>query len=169
MNTQMFFKWLKIFFNPLLKKSQYKPNKNLLAFSGGQDSTFLLIYIFMINLIKNKSCTILHLNHLIQKANFYYSLNNFKLAFLFDSQYHFSVPMKRLKNEFKSCFWRYSVFFRIAYFYIYKYIWLAHSNTDYCEKFFLNLFRGCGNFGSSFLKFKTKFYINTHSNFFYRW
>ncbi|BEI31719.1 tRNA-Ile lysidine synthase (chloroplast) [Bryopsis sp. KO-2023] len=154
MNTQILFKWLSIFFDPLLKKSHLNSTKNLLGFSGGQDSTFLFIYLFIINLKKNKSYRVLHLNHLIQKDNFYYTSNNFKLSFLFDTNYHLSAPMERLTNEFKSCLWRYSMFFRVAYFYIYKSIWLAHSNTDYCEKFFLNLFRGGLNFGSSFLRLK---------------
>lgn len=169
MNAQKFFNYFKIFFESLLKKSQNTFDKNLLGFSGGQDSTFLFIYIFMSTLMHNRAYAILHLNHLIQKDNFYYTLNNYKLAFLFNTKYHFCIPFKRLNNESISCLWRYSIFFRISNFYIYKYICLGHSNTDYCEKFFLNLFRGCGNFSSSFLKFKTKFYINKYCNFFYNW
>ena len=54
MNTQKFFKCFSIFFDPLLQKSQYKFNKNVLGFSGGQDSTFLFIYLFIINFFKTK-------------------------------------------------------------------------------------------------------------------
>ncbi len=145
--------------------------RSLLAFSGGQDSLFLLSYIFIMTPLKNKQNLMnLYLNHLIQKDNFYHLIHIFKISYLLCYPVSTALPFTFLKTERKSSQWRYLKFYRISYFYNNLVIWLAHTNTDHVEKFFLNLFRGWGSFHFSFMKCKTNFmHSNTHSYFFYRW
>ncbi len=170
MYRQTFFQYLTIFSNSLFKKLQNLHYLNLLAFSGGQDSMFLLSYMILVTKLKKRiKFQVLHLNHLIQKNNFYFSLMAFQLSFLLDLDFYFSVPCSFLKNEFESSLWRYSKFFRVANFSFCKHVWLAHSNTDQCEKLFLNFFRGSKTWDSGFLKFNTQLYVNSHSQIFYNW
>ena len=151
-----------IFFDYVLCTKLWYPLKfykrSLLALSGGQDSIFLLSYMFIMTPIKkNLNHINLYLNHLIQKDNFYSLLHIFKISYLFDYPVSIALPFNFLKTEIKCSQWRYRKFYRIGYFYNHLLVWLAHTNTDHTEKFFLNLFRGWGSFHFSFMKEKVSF------------
>lgn len=121
----------------------------LLAFSGGQDSFWLLL--------KQLNNRIVHINHFMQQDNFITSKNHIKIQFYLHSTYHLSIPCYKYNNENKSCYWRYKIFLRILKVYKYYCLAVARSSTDYCEYFFLNLFRG--RIINYYLQQQTKLFI----------
>ena len=111
----------------------------LIAFSGGQDSFWLLL---LKNFNRHKQ-RIVHINHLLQQDNFITSKNHIKIQFYLHYTHHMSVPCYKFKNETNNCYWRYIIFLRLLKWYKYYYLAIAKTSTDHYEHFFLNLCRGC--------------------------
>lgn len=145
-----------------ITKQIANPQSNLICFSGGQDSTFLLLLVLFLNI----AFTLMHVNHLIEITNFLYAIHTQKLIYLLEKNYHLSIPSYKLLTEQISCNWRYDQFTRSASFYAYTTIWIANTNTDYFEKIFLNLIRGCDFLSPKLLQFKTIITQNTYSHIF---
>lgn len=166
----LFFKYLNFSFIKILNPLQLN-TRSILAISGGQDSIFLFMIVFLItSLTHSKKHINIYLNHLIQKNTFFHLLHNFQISYLFLYSISSSMPFFLLKNEQKSSQWRYLKLYRICYFYNFDIILFANTNTDYSEKFFLNIFRGCSQFNFLFIKDKINFLqSNKYSNHFYRW
>ena len=129
----------------------------LIAFSGGQDSFWLLLKYLKVGIV--------HLNHLLQQDNFITAKNYIKIQFYLKYQSHLSLPCYKLKNENNSCCWRYTTFLRILKIYQYYDLAVAKSGTDHYEHFFLNLFRGC--IMNYYLQKQMKLYISDYRFNFY--
>ena len=102
-------------------------SSQLSSFSGGQDSTLLLLQS------NPKFTKVVHLNHLIQKDNFVFTTNCLKLQYFFKVKYHFATPFLILSNENQSAKWRYEVMARTASYYHYSSFLVGKTYTDYYE------------------------------------
>lgn len=130
-------------------------SKPLLSFSGGQDSTSLLFY----NL--QTKPTLIHLNHLLQKDNFCFSIHYFRLQYFFALKHHYCTSLKSINTEFAGTIWRYKIFERISSLYTYPLLWIGKSQTDYHENFFMDLLKGVKP--SFIINKKIKYYFSYNS------
>lgn len=138
-------------------------NDLLLGLSSGQDS--ILLYLVLVNIQKliDKELTILHCNHFVQKNNFVFLKEIFKLAFLFNNSLILSSPTKQIKSETHSQNWRHRIFQRSLDQRKVSNIYLAHTKTDKIETILLNLIRGSGLTGLT--KFENRTILNKQSFF----
>ena len=129
-----------------------KSKRQLICFSGGQDSTNLLI--LWIHLTKNssKNSSIVWCNHLWKTQDFYLLRHSFKLSFVLNSKFFYTIFFSQYFFEQNARKFRYFSFFRIANYSRSHFILTAHTQNDNFETFFLNLFRGSSKFGLQFLR-----------------
>ena len=141
----------------------------LIAFSGGQDSINLVI--LWKNLLgedgasyggwgwedphslalKNKP-SIIWCNHIWKIPDFYLFRHSFQISFLFNQRFFYTIFFSKYFSEKKARKWRYFSFLRVARYSGYDSVLTAHTQSDSIETFFINLFRGSGQFGLQTLR-----------------
>ena len=144
-----------IFENTLLgfKKSKQKEiwMNCLVAFSGGQDSTHLLILwinlLFLNKKFIKKKISILGCNHLWKNSNLYLLRHTLQISFFFNQRFFYTIFFSKGFSEQKARKYRYLALFRIAHYTKSQRILTAHTQNDTIETFFINLFRGSGKMG----------------------
>jgi len=117
-------------------------NNSLLSFSGGKDSTLLLLIITYISNLSNTHVTLIHFNHFWTKKNFFTTKFIFKFAYLLNTELILINPIKSIKTEFTSRVWRKKFNFRISQLKQVENIYLGHTGTDKIETILMNLIRG---------------------------
>lgn len=127
----------------------------LLSFSGGQDSTILLL-----STLKLKP-TVVHFNHLIQKTNFLNCNHYFRLHYFFKLNHHFGITLKYIQTEFLGTLWRYHCFERLCLLYQYNQVLLGKTKTDFYENFFIAFLRN--NPLLQYTKKTLKYYFSSYS------
>lgn len=144
-----------LFENTLLrfKKSKQKEiwMNCLVAFSGGQDSTNLLILwinlLFLNKKFVKKKISIIGCNHLWKNSNFYLLRHTLQISFFFNQRFFYTIFFSKGFSEQKAREYRYFALFRIAHYTKSQRILTAHTQNDNIETFFINLFRGSGKLG----------------------
>ena len=121
----------------------------LISFSGGQDSTCLILLLII---LKEQLCLyfeMIYCNHLWNLNNLYKFGHIIKIGFNLQKNIIFAFNSKKIFTEKLARIWRYSILYRTSHFYNYKIIVTAHTKTDQIETLLLNLFRGSGKKGLS--------------------
>lgn len=150
----------------LLKKKVLQPNDSLLiAFSGGQDSIFILIVVYILKKQCKWDIKIFYCNHLWQKNSLYSYFHISKIACCLNVDLFFCLALKSLISEESARFWRSKTYFRLLFFSTYSTIVTGHTLNDQIETFFFNTIRGSNFSGSSSLKLKKIFNILNRKNF----
>ena len=126
----------------------------LIAFSGGQDSLFLIILMLQFIHQFNSYFGLIYCNHLWHLSNLYKLSHLLKIDFIINKSLFFSITSKKYFTEKKARIWRYSITYRVSQFYNYPVIFTGHTLTDQAETLLLNLFRSSSKDGvtSLFLK-----------------
>lgn len=144
--------------NLLLKKNLLQPNQSvLLSISGGQDSIFLLIIIYILKKQWNLTLYVFYCNHLWQKNTFYTYLHISKISFCLKINVFYSITLKELNSEEQGRFWRSKNYYRLIEFSNCLTILTGHTLTDHIETYFFNTIRGSGFKGSFALQIKQEF------------
>ena len=130
--------------NPLFLKENA-----LVSFSGGQDSTCLLLLLLILKRQLSLGFELIYCGHLWDVNSLYRFLHISKLSFNLDKNIIFTITSKRIFNERSARNWRYSTIYRTSQFYNHKIVLTAHTQTDQIETLLLNLFRGTSKGGLS--------------------
>lgn len=151
--------------NLIIEKNLLKPNeKIIIAFSGGQDSIFVLLILFILKRQWNFEIKLINCNHLWQKNSLFSYFHISKIAFCLNLEIIQSIQIKNLISEEQSRYWRLKNFDRMNYLlYNYKIV-TGHTQTDQIETFFFNILRGSGITGSLSLREKNTFYLVKNKN-----
>lgn len=148
------------------KKIFLSNNCLLLGISGGQDSIFLLISIYIIKSQCNLHLNIIYCNHLWQKTILYNYLEIIKISYCLNINSFYSISLNFLKSEENSRYWRSNNFYRVMRFSNSIRMITGHTLTDHIETFFFNTIRGSSIKGSFSLKLKKSFFDLKEKNFF---
>lgn len=152
----------------LLDNNLLQPNQSLIvAISGGQDSIFLFILIFLIKKQWKINFSILYCNHLWDEKCLYSYNHVLKLAYCFQIVIFYSIPPFILSSEEESRFWRSKNYSRFNQFLKSSTILSGHTLTDQIETFFFNTIRGSSIQASYSIKLKKNFLKNKKSSFFF--
>lgn len=151
--------------NLIIEKNLLKPKEEIiLAFSGGQDSIFVLLILFILKKQWDFEIKLIHCNHLWQKNSLFSYFHISKIAFCLNLEIIQSIQIKNLISEEQSRYWRLKNFDRINdLLYNYKTV-TGHTQTDQIETFFFNTLRGSGITGSLSLREKNTFYFFKNKN-----
>jgi tRNA(Ile)-lysidine synthase TilS/MesJ len=149
-----------------IQNKNLKPEKFLLiAFSAGQDSSFL----FFVFLIFEKQWTLkfglVCCNHLWQTESFYTFSHTFKLASLFKIPLFLSITEQKIFNEQKAKKWRLNTFQRIAFYYDADSIVNGHTASDRIETGLFHLLRGSGTQGIASFEYQKNLEKKKWTNF----
>lgn len=108
------------------------------AFSGGQDSSFLLVCLF--HKIKQREVVIIHSyqNHLNQTMNIYAETQNWKLLRNCSVSFLSSLFCSRKRTEVAFSDFRSDILIRQLTFFKYFYILTSHSQSDVLESLFVD-------------------------------
>ena len=114
----------------------------LIAISGGQDS--ICLFFIFIQLKKQWQCCfgIIYCNHLWQINSFYTGSLILKIAYIFNISIYYVTTADKVFNEQTSRDWRYTIFYRIIFFYNYKIISSGHTASDKTETILFQFIRG---------------------------
>ena len=123
--------------------------KALVSFSGGQDSSCLIVLLIVLKKQLSLSFEMIYCNHFWNLNSLYILLHIFKVSFTLSKKIIFALNIKKNFTEKSARLWRYSTLYRVAQFYNYKAILTAHTQTDRIETLLLNLFRGSSKEGLS--------------------
>ena len=141
----------------------------LIAFSGGQDSINLVILWKNLldedgasygglgwedphSLALKNQPSIIWCNHIWKIPDFYLFRHSFQISFLFNQRLFYTIFFSKYFSEKKARKWRYFSFLRVARYSGYESVLTAHTQSDSIETFFINLFRGSGQFGLQTLR-----------------
>lgn len=150
----------------LLEKNLLQPEKKtLLTISGGQDSIFLLLLIFLIKKQWNINFSALYCNHLWNNKSLYSYNHVFKITYCLTVPICYSIPEYFLDSEEKSRVWRSKNYYRFQQFLVCSSLMSGHTLTDQIETFFFNTIRGSSILSSSSLKLKRKFFSQKKIDF----
>ena len=134
----------------LINGNAINPNQSLLlAVSGGQDSTCLLLLVSQLKGQWGWRVTVLHCNHLWAKGSLIAHPFVFKTAFLFESPALAGFALRQVPTEQRARGWRLAAFQHVSLFYNLNRVLTGHSSSDRLETSLFNLFRGCGLRGVS--------------------
>ena len=123
-------------FNDLLLRELRRGEDAVIAFSGGQDSTNLLV----VSIQKNPN--ILWCHHLWKKNDFYLFRHIFQISVVFQKRFFYTLFFSKYFSEKEARKYRYFSFFRILNYSSSNFLLTAHTLNDNIETFFINLFRG---------------------------
>lgn len=141
--------------NFIIKKNLVFENQNILiAFSGGQDSLSLLIFILQFKNQFQFSFGLISCNHLWSLDHIYKLSHLLKISFIIYKPIFFSIASKKRFTESKARTWRYSLMYRISSFYNYEIVITGHTLTDQIETLLLNLYRSSSKSGLTSLYMK---------------
>ena len=141
---------INMFFN-FVKKSNFFLIKKivLVSFSGGQDSSCLVILLLILKRQLSLLFEIIYCNHFWSLNSLYEILHIFKFSFSLNKKSIFVLNIKKKFTEKSSRLWRYSTIYRVSQFYDNTVVLTAHTQTDRIETFFLNLLRSSSKDGLS--------------------
>lgn len=117
----------------------------LIAISGGQDSICLFFIFIQLKNQWNWSLGIIYCNHLWQKTSFYSGLLIIRIAFIYKIPIYYAITTNKIFSEQNSRSWRYSIFYRISFFYNYQVITTGHTASDKIETILFQLMRGASS------------------------
>ena len=121
----------------------------LISFSGGQDSSCLVILCLILKRQLSLLFEIIYCGHFWNLNSLYETLHTFKLSFSLNKKSIFALNTKKKFTEKSARLWRYSTIYRVSQFYKNTLVLTAHTQTDRIETFFLNLLRSSGKDGLS--------------------
>ena len=125
------------FRNFIIKSNFLLMNKVvLLSYSGGQDSSCLLVLLILLKRQLSYLFEIIYCNHIWSLNNLYDGLHIFKLSFSLNKRTIFTLNIKKYFTEKLARLWRYSIIYRTSQFYNYTVVLTAHTQTDRIETFF---------------------------------
>ena len=134
--------------------------KILAAFSGGQDSYFLIILMLQFMNQFNFHFGLIYCNHLWHLNNLLKFSHLLKASYLLNIPLFFMIASKKMFTEKEARIWRYLTIYRISEFYHYEMILTGHTLTDQAETLLLNLLRSSSKDGATSL-FLNQFLANT--------
>ena len=141
----------------IVKKQLIKKNEHMvISISGGQDSIYLLLILY---LLQRQICFhfgLVWYNHLWQTSSFFTMLHIAKTSFSFCSPICFFIPLNEVLSELSSRNWRFDAAQRTCLFYQYRLYIQGHSKSDRTETVLFNLIRGSGMKGISALQWERK-------------
>ena len=141
----------------IVKKQLIKKNEHMvISISGGQDSIYLLLIVY---LLQRQICFhfgLVWYNHLWQTSSFFTMLHIAKTNFSFCSPICFFIPLNEVLSELSSRNWRLDAAQRTCLFYHYRLYIQGHSKSDRTETVLFNLIRGSGMKGISALQWERK-------------
>ena len=138
------------FRNFIIKSNFLLINKVVLvSYSGGQDSSCLIILLMLLKRQLSLLFEVIYCNHFWSLNSLYNSLYTFKLGFNLNKKTIFAINIKKNFTEKLARLWRYSTIYRVSQFYNCTIVLTAHTQTDRIETFFLNLFRSSSKDGFS--------------------
>ena len=121
----------------------------LISFSGGQDSSCLIILLMLLEKQLHLFFEIIYCNHLWSLNSLYTFSHIFKVSFSLSKNAIFVVNKKKNFTEKSARIWRYFLLYRTSQFYNYKVVLTAHTQSDQIETLLMNLFRGSSKDGLS--------------------
>lgn len=121
----------------------------LISFSGGQDSSCLIIFLIILKRQLSLLFEIICCNHFWNLSSLYDILYIFKFSFSLNKKSIFVLNIRKDFTEKSARLWRYSTIYRVSQFYNYTVVLTAHTQTDRIETFFLNLLRSSSKEGLS--------------------
>ena len=141
----------------IVKKQLIKKNEHMvISISGGQDSIYLLLIVY---LLQRQICFhfgLVWYNHLWQTSSFFTMLHIAKTSFSFCSPICFFIPLNEVLSELSSRNWRFDAAQRTCLFYHYRLYIQGHNKSDRTETVLFNLIRGSGMKGISALQWERK-------------
>lgn len=127
----------------LLNTNFFKnPNDLLCSISGGQDSIFLLIFLYHLQTLFPISLFSLSSNHFWCINNFYVETELIKFHFLLNLEVYIFIPEDKILTEERGRFWRQKNSYRTSVFLNIKTIAMGHTFSDQIETSLWHLFRG---------------------------
>ena len=151
----------------ILKKQLIKRNEHMvISISGGQDSIYLLLIVY---LLQRQICFhfgLVWYNHLWQTSSFFTMLHIAKTSFSFSSPICFFIPLNEVLSELSSRNWRFDAAQRTCLFYHYRLYIQGHSKSDRTETVLFNLIRGSGMKGISALQWERKHSFSSLNKFY---
>lgn len=143
-----------------------KKKKIICAFSGGQDSNFLLVFLLYFQIQKNVSLETFYYNHLIQILNFFSVWHAVRFHFFFHCPVSIGFSLYFLHSENQARISRRKNFERFSQLTDTATLFLGHTATDKLETFLGNFQRGVGSRGLRTISSKTVFEMTSFSSFF---
>lgn len=133
------------FFKNFNRVSTVLPNSNLVvAFSGGQDSSTLLLFFTIIKSQFQLNSSLVYCNHLWITEALFIQYSLLQITFIFPQKFYIAIPFDSIPTELNSRSWRYCIFQRILYLSQTKNLITGHTKSDQIETFFINLIKGSG-------------------------
>ena len=124
----------------------------LLAFSGGQDSTNLMIFYHIFFQSNFQKMSLIWCNSLWKTKDFSLFRHSIQISFIFYHPLYYTLFFFPCFKEEKARFYRYLFFWRIALYSQSDFVLTAHTQNDNIETFFIHLFRGSGKLGLQSLR-----------------
>ena len=124
----------------------------LLAFSGGQDSTNLMIFYQIFFQSNFQKMSLIWCNSLWKTKDFSLFRHSIQISFLFYHRLYYTFFFFPCFKEEKARFYRYLFFRRMALYSQSNFVLTAHTQNDNIETFFIHLFRGSGKLGLQSLR-----------------
>lgn len=147
-------------------KSLHTEKKFVCAFSGGQDSIFLVIFFIFLQTQKKIHLEIFFYHHFVQILNFFSVWHAVRFHYLFHYPLLIGLSLDYLETENQARISRRKHFERILQFTDTSTLLLGHTATDKIETFLGNLQRGMGSQGMSTISWKNYIENNAFSIFF---
>lgn len=140
--------------------------KLLVAFSGGQDSSCLLLILYLLQTQTQYVFDLIWFNHFWQRSSFFTMLHVSRCGYSFSAPLTLWLPLTDVFSEQSARDWRHNATQRVCVFYRYDLCAQGHSKSDRVETVLFNLIRGTGMSGVTSLR-RTKKQTCSSTNRFY--
>ena len=147
-------------------KSLYTEKKFLCAFSGGQDSIFLVVFLLFFQTKKKIHLETFYYHHFLQILNFFSVWHAVRFHYLFHCPLSIGLGLDYLETENQARICRRKHFERTLQFIDTSTLLLGHTATDKIETFLGNLQRGMGSQGMNTISWKNSLENTSFSIFF---
>lgn len=127
--------------------SKSSQKKIVCAFSGGQDSIFLVVFLIFVQAQKKNNFETFYYHHFVQIINFFSVWHALRFHYLFQSPLSIGLALYNIETENQARICRRENFERILQLTDTSILLLGHTATDKLETFLGNLQRGMGSQG----------------------
>lgn len=140
--------------------------KFVCAFSGGQDSIFLVVLLIFLKTQKKIHLETFYYHHFFQILNFFSVWHAVRFHYLFHHPLSIGLGLDFLASENQARIFRRKYFERTLQFTDTSTLLLGHTATDKIETFLGNLLRGVGSQGMNTISWKNSLENTSFSIFF---